>query len=337
MVSIKEVAKECQVSVATVSKALNNHRDISEKTKARVKEVADQMSYYPNAAARSLKTNKSYSIGVLFIDEAHSGLTHEYFSSVLQAFKYQAENLGYDIIFINTNIGTRKLSYYEYCQYRNLDGVVIACIDFEKKDVIELMKSEVPVVTIDYVYNYCTAILSDNNQGMETLLRYVCENGHKRIAYIHGQDDSAVTKARLAAFYRIMNAYGNTVKAEYIKKSEYLRSDLAAEYTKELLDMRYRPTCILYSDDIALLGGMNEIKARGLKIPQDISIAGYDGSKISQLMTPKITTIKQKTIEIGQMAATQLVEQIENPLTASVGIISVQGELLQGESVRRIE
>ena len=102
MVSLKTIAQRCGVSTATVSKALNGHKDISKETKDRVKKVADELGYFPNAAARALKTNRSYNIGVLFEEEAGSGLTHEYFSGVLNGLKVQSEKQGYDITFINT-------------------------------------------------------------------------------------------------------------------------------------------------------------------------------------------------------------------------------------------
>ena len=105
MASIKDIAKACGVSVATVSKALNGHNDISQATKEKVREAARQIGYMPNSAARALKTNRTYNLGVLFVDEAQSGLTHEFFAAVLDSFKRHAEGRGYDITFINHNIG----------------------------------------------------------------------------------------------------------------------------------------------------------------------------------------------------------------------------------------
>lgn len=102
MASLKDISKICGVSVATVSKALNDHKDIGEETKATIKRVAKEMGYSPNLSARALKTNRTYGIGVLFADEARSGLTHDYFSSVLDSFKRTAEKSGYDITFINS-------------------------------------------------------------------------------------------------------------------------------------------------------------------------------------------------------------------------------------------
>ena len=101
MVSLKDISKACGVSVATVSKALNDHSDISQETKKHVREVAEKLGYRPNAAAQALKTNRTNNIGVLFVDEANSGLTHDYFNHVLDSFKRKAEDSGFDITFIN--------------------------------------------------------------------------------------------------------------------------------------------------------------------------------------------------------------------------------------------
>ena len=103
MVSLKDIAQKCGVSVATVSKALNGHSDIGEDTRKRVAEVAREMGYVPNAVAKALKTDRTYNIGVLFVDEAGSGLTHDYFSHVLDGFKRQVEEAGYDLTFISNN------------------------------------------------------------------------------------------------------------------------------------------------------------------------------------------------------------------------------------------
>lgn len=333
MISMKELAQHCGVSVATVSKALNDQSDIGESTKTKIKEAAVKLGYYPNAAARSLKTNRSYNIGVLFVDEANSGLTHEYFAAVLEAFKVEAEKQGYDITFINSQIGTKKVSYYDHCNYRNVDGVVIACVNFDNPEVIDLLGGDIPVVTIDHIHENCSSVLSDNIKGIQTLMEYIYENGHRKIAYIHGQINTAVTKARLTSFYRFIESHNLRIPDNYVLEADYLDVSQAMAYTRELLDRKDSPTCILYPDDTALIGGLNEIRARNLRVPEDISIAGYDGSRISQLLNPKLTTIHQNTAAIGMQAAKKLISSIEKPKTTFTEQIIVEGELLKGESV----
>ena len=141
MVSMKDISARCGVSVATVSKALNDHSDISEATKRLVRNCAKEMGYFPNSSARALKTNRTFNLGVLFVDRARNGLTHDFFARVLDSFKVTAEARGYDITFTSMNmIANRRMSYYEHCRYRGLDGVVIANIDFTTPEVLELVR-----------------------------------------------------------------------------------------------------------------------------------------------------------------------------------------------------
>ncbi len=124
MATIKEIAKACGVSTATVSKALNGYADVSAETVSLVRETARTLGYFPNAAARALKTNYTNNLGVLFVDGMGSGLAHEYFSSLIESFKVQAERMGYDVLFISQNLGGQPMSYLEHCRYR---FVIAAC------------------------------------------------------------------------------------------------------------------------------------------------------------------------------------------------------------------
>ena len=166
MVSMKDISETCGVSIATVSKALNGRTDISTSTKERVLEVAKKMGYVPNSSARALKTNRTYNIGVLFADEARSGLTHSYFSPVLDSFRQGVEEKGYDITFLGRHVGKSELSYSEHSKYRGVDGVIVACVDFEAEEVKELLQSGIPVVTIDYIFNDKACVMSDNIRGI---------------------------------------------------------------------------------------------------------------------------------------------------------------------------
>lgn len=333
MVSMKDISAACGVSVATVSKALNNHDDIGEATKQHIKKVAKEMGYLPNLSARALKTNKTYNIGVLFADESQSGLTHDYFANVLDSFKNTAEGRGYDITFLNCN-KTRKnrLSYLEHSRYRGLDGIVIACINFRDPEVIELLQSSLPVVTIDYVFADTITVMSNNIQGMQDLVSYIFEMGHRKIAYIHGNDNT-VTTNRLSSFYHMAEKLGLDIPDEYIRPAAYRDMRKAAQQTEKLLKLKDRPTCILYPDDFAAIGGINVIEAYGLHIPEDISVAGYDGLNIASQFEPKLTTIRQDTKSIGRIAAERLIDLIEKPRTTLIEQITVQGVLEKGQTV----
>ncbi|HWQ58193.1 MAG TPA: LacI family DNA-binding transcriptional regulator [Clostridia bacterium] len=336
MATIKEIALACGVSAATVSKALNNASDVGADTARRVKDAARSMGYFPNAAARALKTNRSLNIGLLFADATNSGLAHEFFSLVLNSLKEEAERAGYDVTFISRDIGHTGMSYLEHCRYRKCDGVVIATVlDYADPQVIELAQSDIPLVAIDYVFDNRGSVLSDNVQGMRDLVRYVHSMGHKKIAFIHG-DRTAVTKMRLASFHRTCEELGLKIPDEYIVEGTFHEPSASARATRKLLSLPDRPSCILFPDDYSFLGGMNEIESAGLSIPEDISVCGFDGIHLSQVLRPRLSTVRQKTERLGAEASKMLVEAIEAGKTFLPHRLVVPCELIVGESVRRI-
>lgn len=335
MVTIKDISKKCGVSPATVSKALNGYGDISAETAELVKRTAQELHYMPNAAARQLKTNFSHNIGVLFIDETMCGLTHEYFSAILNSVKEEAEKLGYDITFISQNIGGEKISFVEHCRYRKCDGVVIASVDFENEDVTELIKSEIPTICIDYAFDNHSRVLSDNINGAYELTNHLIEKGHRKIAFIHGEDTS-VTRKRLLGFYRALEEHDITVPDTYVLSAIYHDPKSSAEATRQLLEMDEPPTAIMYPDDYSYLGGLGVFEKMDISVPEDISVVGYDGINLSQVLRPRLTTYLQDTDAIGRKSARKLVESMEKKKTSIPEEILVTGKLLEGKSVKQL-
>jgi len=335
VVSIKDIAKHCGVSTATVSKALNGQPDIGEETRTRILRAADELGYMANASARALKTNRSYNIGVLFVDPMHGGLAHEFFSTVLDGIRSEAEKHGYDLTFINNLVGSRQTSYLQHCRYRGVDGVVIASADFLDPMVIELVQSELPVVTIDHVFNNRICVMSDNLRGMGELVRYVASKGHRKIAIIHGERTS-VTQNRLTGFHRACEELGIEVPEKWIREGVYHDSESCRRITKELLSLPDRPTCIFFPDDYSWIGGVNAIHEAGLEVPRDISTVGYDGIPLSRIVNPVLTTWRQDTEKLGTIAAGRLIGQIEHPRTAILDREIVTGSLQKGGTVGEI-
>ncbi len=336
MISMRDIAKRCNVSVATVSKALNGYSDIGKAKREEIQAVAKEMGYFPNSSARALKTNRSYDLGILFVDNLNSGLTHDYFAAILDSFKVTAESKGYDITFTSMNmVANRRMSYYEHCRYRGLDGVVIANIDFATPEVLELVRSSLPVVTIDYLFDGRIAVVSDNVKGMKDLVDYVVGKGHRKIAYIHG-DNNSVTRDRLSSFHRTLEEHGINVPDSYIKASRYRDGEMTEVKMKELLSLPDPPTCVFMPDDFSAVGGYSAVQEMGLKIPDDVSVVGFDGIAMSQALFPKLTTLRQDTRQIGKKAAEQLTSLIESPKTTLIEKILVDGYLLEGGSVKRV-
>lgn len=334
MANIHDIALKCGFSVSTVSKALNGYSDVSDKTRQLVLETARELGYVPNANARALKTNRTFNIGVLFIDDQNNGLTHLHFSHVLNSFKSRAEKSGYNITFINNRWGKETVTLLQNCKFRGIEGVCIACVEQGDPEVQELAKSNIPIVSIDYILPNSACVLSDNKNDMQKLIRYIYSMGHRKIAYIHGTD-SHVTRERVAGYIEGMEEFGLEVKPEYMLESLYTNAYTARKATEQLLQLEDRPTCILLPDDVCSFGAIEAIQSAGLRMPEDISIAGYDGVMFSHLMTPKLTTIRQNTNKIGEQAAKLLIHNIENKKNPHLQPVVVEGELWANESVGR--
>jgi DNA-binding LacI/PurR family transcriptional regulator len=333
MALLKDVAKECGVSTATVSKALNDHRDISAGTKKRVRSVADRLGYYPNSAARTLKTKRAYNLGVLYLNV---GIAHDYFSNVLESFRSAAEKKGYSVTLINQNIGERKASFTEICMRRGVDGVAILNADYTDKEIRNLVASDLHVVIIDYSFENRMSILSDNVEGVKALVEYVYARGHRKIAFIHGERTS-VSEKRLQGFFNACLKLGVFVPDEYVREGRFHNPIESERLMLEILDLEDRPTCVLFPDDFSYIGGMNACRRRGVSIPGDISVVGYDGIYLSRVLQPSLTTWRQNTDKLGSMSAEGLIRIIEHPRSTLREDIVVEGYLLEGDSVKRVE
>lgn len=333
MVSIKDIAQACGVSTATVSKALNDREDVNPQTRDRIRETAKQLGYLPNALARALKTNKTYNIGVLMVDKADSGLKHHYFASVLDSFKVTMERNGYDLTFIGTQIGGRTCTYYEHCMYRNVDGVLAACVEFMSPAVQELLKSDLPVVSVDYDNGENYAVVSDNEAGVREAVEYALRRGHSRFAMISGED-SQVTSLRKAAFLETLRAHQCEVDEHLLLKGKYLHSEEAYNQTQVLLHENSCPDCIFYPDDICAAAGMTAIRDAGLVPGRDVSVVGYDGHPVLRMVGPHLTTVQQDTETLGIKAAELILRLLhKEKIPVSERVSYVSGRLLEGDTV----
>ena len=332
-VTIKDVARSCGLSISTVSKVFNGYPDISEATRRQVMEAAREIGYRPNALARALKTNRSYNLGVLFVDDNISGLTHPFFAAVLNAFKAESERQGYDITFINHNIGTMEMTYLEHCRYRNVDGVCLACVDFYSREVAELVESGIPCVTIDHMFNNRPCIISDNLNGIRMLVDRAVALGHRRIAYIHGQRNSSVTENRIRGFYRAMEANGLAVPEGYVIQGRYDDIDHIRAGLLALLGRPDRPSCVLLPDDASYFGALDTLREQCLRVPEDISVAGYDGIRLTQSLRPQLTTVRQNSEELGRRAALQLIERLEHPGVEKFEPLTIPVNLIKGATL----
>ena len=325
MLRLKDIAEACGVSVATVSRALNGLTNENKERTAVIRRTAREMGYYPNAAARTLKTSRSSNIGIVYEDR----MNHEYFSSLLNDLRAEAERRGYDITLIGQSGEKDGGSYYEHARRRNLDGVVVITADFGSESIIQLARSSMPTVMIDHEYEGCDCVSSDNRASMERIVRYAFGHGHRKIALITGRSGTACTE-RLAGFRKACGELGIRIPDGFIRTGRYHDPEGCAGIIREMLKEPERPSCILCPDDCSCLGALWELKAEGIRIPEELSLVGYDGIEMARMIRPALTTYRQNAEDVAREAMELLIEAAENPESHRPRRITVEGMLLEG-------
>lgn len=336
MPTIYDIARMCELSPATVSKALSGATDVSAATREKVRQMADKVGYIPDGRARGLSQNRTWTISILCQDESEMGLTHYLFAKIIESFKSVVENYGYDIIFISNKVGDISLSYYDHCRYRKVDGVFIINTNHNSEEAQELMRSALPKVAVDYTNETIRCVMTDCDKSMELIYNHLYDLGHRNIVYMHGEWKKQVTDLRIKSLKKAIEAKGQQVRPEMFIESKYYSINEGYNTMKAVLGRNERPTAVIASDDYSAIGAIYAIRDCGLSIPEDISIVGFDGIEITQLMSPNLTTIRQDTEDMGAKAAESLIKQITEAGRFVPGNIILKPELIAGSSTRYI-
>ena len=211
--------------------------------------------------------------------------------------------------------------------------MIVVQADYDAAGIIRLATSSIPTVIIDHTYDGCDCVISDNRTSMEQIVRHVYARGHRRVAFIQGEK-GAVSRERLAGFYKVCAELGVRVPVEYIREGHFHNPAECAGFIRTLMDLEESPDCILCPDDYSCLGALWLLESQGIKVPDDISLVGYDGIRMSQMITPHLTTYRQDTVQIAREVFSLIIDAIESPETHVPKQITVPGMLIEGETVR---
>ena len=338
MSTIYEIAKIAGVSPTTVSKVINNYPDVSDKTRAKIKKILEEENFLPNSQAQFLSTKKTWTLGIVYFEDLGVGLNHPFFSGVIEAFKRQSDKYGYSLLFGSKNDRLKNDTFLEYFKYRCVDGIAIICTDPNDKETLELIESDFPIVVIDMFNKNTSTVTSDNVQGCSLALNYLYKLGHRKIAHIQGvaQADNWPSSIRKKTYIEVMKKLNLDIPEGYIVDG--VNFDVSGGYDamKELLSLKDRPTAVFASGDKLAIGAIDAIKDAGLRVPEDISVIGFDNIEIAKYVTPKLTTIRQNCQEIGKAAVDILIEQINKKEKLKINKV-IPVELIERESCRNID
>ncbi len=334
-VTIKDVAKEAGVSVSTVSRALNNYSDISEDTKENIKKLADNMGYKANVVAKSLSSNKNFRLGMLVEDYESAGKLNPLVFEMLMEFKNTASRQGYEIVLLSTTSDMQKSqNLTRLFSEKQLDGAFIMGLKITDEYYKELSTIKYPCILQDiHIQNPMVGCIGvDNIKGAFMAVDHLIKLGHKRIGFINGHKNAFVSYERLDGYYLALNRNGIPIDNSLVANGDF--DDKIAEVAaEELIKNNSDMTAIFCASDLMAIGAVNSLNNLGYTVPDDISIVGFDDIYITQLFTPKLTTIRQDRGKIGEAAANILVNMVAGQ---TIGRVLVEPELIIRDSTRGI-
>lgn len=306
-ITIKDIAKVAGVSYATVSRALNDHPEINEETKKKIKDIARQMGYTPNAVARGLVKRNTNMIALLIPD-----ITNPFYPEVARGVEDFARENGYCVFLCNTNWDEKnEQKYLNILKERRVDGIIIAPVSTETYDYISKDNADIPVVYIGNRVDDESAsyVVIDDFKAGYIATEYLIKLGHRNIAFIGGHNRSTSHTDRINGYKRALKENGletdiNSIKGYSFKKESGYGTFL------EMVKNRKVPTAIVAENDIIALGIMEAAEKHGYQVPEDISIIGIDDIEFGSLPKINLTTVAQPKFEIGQKACDILLDLI---------------------------
>lgn len=311
-VTMKDIAEIAGVSKATVSMVMNKKdASISENTRKKILKIAKEMSYIPNSVARSLSTKKSGTIGIILPD-----ITNPFFSEMARAIEDEAERLKYNIIICNTdNDKDKEEKYIELLISKLIDGVIFMSGGKSNASITILKNNNVPFVLVDrYIEGYKDdyGVFCLNKQGVKDGIKYLYENGNRKIVFVKGRENLEISKQRLEGYIEAMKDYG-IYDQKYIFEGDFnVEGGIMA--TEKVINTFNNLDAIFYSNDMMALGGIKILLRNGYKIPEDISVVGFDNIQISEVIEPELTTISQPIYIMGKKACSILINIIKGEL-----------------------
>ncbi|MFD0712007.1 LacI family DNA-binding transcriptional regulator [Paenibacillus sp. GCM10027626] len=314
MTTIKDIAKAAQISVTTVSRALNGHDDVNEATRERIKAIAQQLGYSPNIAARSLISKKTHTLGLLLSNVTRASSKDNIAYQALCGMNDRAGALNYDLVLFSTTPQKQKVkSYKTLCQERGVDGVIIMGMRLDDPYLKEIVRSEIPCVLIDIPLQGPNVgyVTSANEEGAYTAVAYLLQANHRRIGMINGHTQADVSLHRLRGYKRALDEAAVPFDDSLVADGGFSENG-GKESALQLLKRHPDLTALFCASDLMALGAMQAVRELGLRIPEDISIIGFDNIDVTAYCTPALTTVHQHTYELGEQAAQMLIDLLEN-------------------------
>lgn len=305
--NLRVLAAKAGVSINTASRAINDKPDINPLTKEKILRIAREIGYVPNASAVALRTQKTRTLGVIIADN-----NNPFYAEVLSGIEAEAKANNYHIILTNTRRDYQEEeNAIELLLGKQVDGLLIAPVQEKNEDIYKLIDSKIPFVVVgrDYEDLSIDAVYSDELKGGYIATEYLIRKGFKNISYIGGYTYKSPARRRLEGYKKALTDYGIAIKENLIKIGDIDIKD-GYNQTKDMFDQGINFQAIFAYNDMMAFGAVKAIKERGLEIPGDIGVVGYDNILFSSLVSPPLTTVNLKKDELGRESVRLLLSKI---------------------------
>lgn len=333
MATIKDVAKMAGVSTTTVSHVINKTRFVAQETEQQVLQAIKELNYSPSAVARSLKVNTTKSVGMIV-----TTCEAPYFAEIIHSVEEHCYRQGYSLFLCNTQNDPEKIkNHLDMLAKKRVDGLLVMCAEYTQ-DSLDLLAAfeDLPMVVMDWgPFNEHTDLIQDNSLcGGYLATKYLIDNGHKDIGIISGELKKTTAITRYQGFEKAMQEANLTINPDWIMEGFFEPED-GYECMNKILVQDKLPTAVFCCNDVMALGAISAIGEKGLKVPDDISIIGYDNIHASRFFSPPLTTVHQSKSRLGVQAINLLFKRIGKK-SGEHEVIELHPELVIRKSVKAI-
>jgi DNA-binding LacI/PurR family transcriptional regulator len=306
--TIYEIAKHVGVSPATVSRALSGKGYVRKELREKILQVAKEMDYHPNTLARSLVTGQSFIIGLVLPD-----ITNPFFPAIARGVEDVAHRNGYNVILCNTDGSARKeADYLGLLRSKRVDGVIFTTSQVATRHVRQLVDSDIPVVLADRRMNVdCDFVVVDSIEGAYKATSHLIGLGHSAIGLITGPQKVTTSAERIEGYSRALRDRHIAMRDELICEGDY-KENSGYRHTKKLLGLSSRPTAIFACNDLMAMGALAALEEKGIRVPEEVAVVGYDDIPFASVIRPRLTTVVQPKYEIGSIACEILLERMKD-------------------------
>lgn len=335
-VTIYDIAKALNMSPSTVSRGLKDHPEISKETKKKIVQMASQMEYQSNAFASNLRKQRTNTIGVIV-----PRLNSYFVSGVLAGMEKVASEKGYNLIISQSlESATKEITNAKTMFHNRVEGLLVS-LSFDTTSIdhfSDFIKKGIPIIFFDRTYDHpkCSSIVIDNYKNSYDLTKHLIEQGCKRIAHVTGNLLRNVYNDRHKGYKQALSDAGIPVKEELVLVTD-MNEESCITTAAAILAMPEKPDGIFFANDLTAAGTMYILKQQGIKIPQDIAIAGFNNELITRVVEPNITTVNYPSYEMGIIAATNLINHLNSASEmSSANKIVLRSELIiRASSLRK--